>query len=254
MKTNCDLTIDKRLAVKFKDNGRSVIIRKDNRKEIISLNKKIFWLEKIEEKKNIKLVVFSCISRDRVYAIEEILIDIYNDKALDTIIALTKDRPVRLYKDVYKYRDLDNKLCILNLKNNYLTRIENNIKSKLLSIGLNVINIKLNSIENNYKYYELVIEIKNLEILHLVINIDNDIECGYKINNTIYSEYYNGLEFNVSNKYKCNEFISNDIFFDCLIKHQLWIEILNNNSKLLDNNSNVKTNIKTKILINSKGE
>lgn len=254
MKNNCNLSINNRLVLRFID-GKAVIVRKDNiDNTLLYLNRTIVWLEEVpikrEVKDIVKLVSFSCCSKDKVYFIEEILIDMEQNKVFTTLIDMTKERPNRLYSDIYKFNDLDNELCLLNIRTNHLTRIENNIKNKFKSIGLEVSNVKLNNIENNINTYELVIEIKDLEILHIVINIDNEIDCGYKVSNTIYSEYYKGLEFNVSNEFKTNEFIDGDIFFSSLIKHPLFIELLKNKSKLLDDTTNVKTNIKVRIMAN----
>lgn len=260
MVNRCGLSIDNRLSLRFKKDGKAVIVKKDNiNSPVVCLDKTVSWLEEIPQKRIIKgvvkLVSFSLLPSDKVYFIEEILIDMNEDKCLKSLIALTKGRPTRLYKDVYKYRDLDNKLCLLNLRTKSLTRIENNIRDKFKSIGLEVTSVKLYNIGNNPEFYELVIELGQLEVLHIVLRIDNEIDNGYEVSNTIYSEYFNGLEFNVSNNFLTNEFISGDIFFDSLIKHPLCaIELPKGKTKIFDDNSNVKTNIRTRIMVNSLGK
>ena len=76
---------------------------------------------------------------------------------------------------------------------------------------------------------------------------------GFKVGNTIYSEYYNGLEFNVSKNNKTNEFIDINIFIDSLVKYILSNRdyIKENPKAIFDNNSNVQTDIKVRIMSRS---
>ena len=91
---------------------------------------------------------------------------------------------------------------------------------------------------------------KRKDIIHTIIRIDNEVICGFKINNTIYSEYYNGLEFNVSKNNKANEFIDINIFIDSLVEYILSVSsyIKENKKEIFDDTANVQTNIKVRMM------
>lgn len=257
MSSKCNIRINKRLELGVRGDGKSVIINRTNNKEVVIINRNILWIEEvpIDSKSNdiIKLMIFSSISNNKIYFIEEVLIDINKDKTLDVVMAMCKDMPNRLSGSVYSYIDLDDNLCLINLKTNGLSRLESNISEKLKKYGIDINYFKLNSIENSNTDYELIIELKDMDIIHAVIRVDNEGNYGFKINNTIYSEYYNGLEFNVSKNNNINEFIDINIFIEGLIKYILFNKdyIEGNKKEIFDNTSNVKSDIKVRIMCRS---
>lgn len=248
----CNLMINKRLELGTRSDSKSVIINRNTNKEILILDRTISWFEEVpNDNKNrdiIKLILFSSISKNKIYFIEEVLIDMNKDSYLYSLITLCKDMPIRLDGNIYRYNDLDNNLCLLNLKTNVLSRIENKIRDKFRDAGIEVDKVKLNNIENSNTDYELIIELKDMDIIHTIIRIDNNKDDGYKINNTIYSEYYGGLKFNVSKENNSNEFIDSNIFIDDLVKHITSISKFITRKKLLDDTFNVQTNIKVRMM------
>lgn len=256
MSSKCNLVINKKLELGTRNDGKAVIKNRENGKELLTLSRKVSWIEEapIDSKSNdiIKLMIFSSISNSKIYFIEEVLININKESCLNTLISMCKNMPNRVVGNVYKYYDLDNNLCLINLKTNNLSRIENNIREKLGSIGIDVNKIKLIRIEDSDTDYELIIELKDIDIIHAVIRIDSN-DYDFTINNTIYSEYYNGLEFNVSKNNKTNEFIDINIFIDSLVKYMLPIisYIKVNKKEIFDNTSNVQTDIKVRMMCKS---
>ena len=194
MSSKCNIRINKRLELGVRGDGKSIIINRTNNKEVVIINRNILWIEEvpIDSKSNdiIKLMIFSSISNNKVYFIEEVLIDINKERPLDVTIAMCKDMPNRLNGSVYSYIDLDDNLCLINLKTNGLSRLESNIREKLKKYGIEINYFKLNSIENSNTDYELIIELKDMDIIHAVIRVDNEDNYGFKINNTIYRYFF----------------------------------------------------------------
>lgn len=257
MSSKCNIRINKKLELGVRSVGKSVIINRENGKELLDLNRNVLWIEEVPMNSKssdiIKLMMFSSISNNKVYFIEEVLIDIKKERPLNVIMSLCKNMPNRLDGSVYSYIDLDDNLCLINLKTNGLSRLESNIREKLKKYGIDINYFKLNSIENSNTDYELIIELKDMEIIHAVIRVDNEGNYGFKINNTIYSEYYNGLEFNVSKNNKTNEFIDINIFIDGLVKYILSsISYIKENQKeIFNNTSNVQTDITVRMMCKS---
>lgn len=253
MGSKCNIRFNKKLELGVRGDGKSVIINRETGKELLNINRTVSWIEEIpiDSKSSdiTKLMIFSGLSRQEIYFIEEVLIDINKERPLGVIIAMCKDMPKRLDGNVYSYKDLDDNLCLINLKTNGLSRLENDIREKLNTYGIDINYFKLDSIESSNMDHELTIDLKDMDIIHAVIRVDNEGNYGFKINNTIYSEYYNGLEFKVSKNYKTNEFIDINIFIDRLVKYILSNrDYIENNKKIFDNTSNVQTNIKVRMM------
>ena len=259
MSSKCNIRINKKIELGTRSDGKTTIINRESGKEIFVLDRTVLWIEEIpidsKSSDMIKLMLFSKLSKNKVYFIEELLIDINKERPLNIVMAMCRDMPSRLDGNIYKYYDLDNNLCLINLKNNNLSRIENDISESLKKVGINVSVIKLNNIENSNTDYELTIGLKDMDIIHAVIRVDNEGNYGFKINNTIYSEYYNGLEFNVSKDNKANEFIDINEFVDSLVKYMLPVisYIKENKREIFDDKTNVQTDIKVRMMCKSSG-
>lgn len=255
MSSKCNIKINKKLELGMRSDGKFVLINKETGKKMLDISRNVLWIEEVpmncKSDDIIKLMIFSSISNNKVYFIEEVLIDINKERPLDVTIAMCKDMPKRLDSNIYCYKDLDNNLCLINLKTNGLSRLENDIRERLRVLGIDINYFKLNSIENSNTDYEVIISLKDIDIIHALIRVDNEGNYGFKINNTIYSEYYNGLEFNVSNNNKTNEFIDSNMFIDDLVKYILFSRDYINENKIFDNTYNVKTDIKVRMMCRS---